>query len=135
MPCRKRLAASPVGKQTAKIHRNDSAGADVDDSGSYEDGFEGSDDDDDDYQPHADQDESERNDSSTPEEDSEEADYPPRKTTIIPYEELRPLDGIEYSDTRVHRNTLLYLNNLRTNNNRAWFKSKNATAPMHNVIF
>ncbi|KAI9932599.1 hypothetical protein MW887_008844 [Aspergillus wentii] len=122
MPCRKRRAASPVGKKTAKIHRNDSAGA-VNGRGNYEDGFEDSDDnDDDDYQPDADQDESERND-STPEEDSEEADDPPRKITVIPYKELRPLDGVEYSDTRVHRNTLLYLNDLRTNNNRAWFKS------------
>lgn len=125
MPCRKRRAASPVGKKTAKIHRNNSAGA-VNGRGNYED--------DDDYQPDADQDESERND-STAEEDSEEADDPPRKITVIPYKELRPLDGIEYSDTRVHRNTLLYLNDLRTNNNRAWFKSEHAAAPKHNLIF
>ncbi|KAL4986245.1 hypothetical protein BDW68DRAFT_198224 [Aspergillus falconensis] len=121
MPCRKRLAVSPVGNRTAKIRRNDSAGADADDNWSHEDGFEDGDNDEE-YQPDTDQDDSERNGSSAPEEELGE-EYSPPKTTIIPYEELRPLDGIEYSDTRVHRNTLLYLNDLRANNNRAWFKS------------
>ncbi|KAF7174257.1 hypothetical protein CNMCM5623_006831 [Aspergillus felis] len=45
-----------------------------------------------------------------------------RVVTIIPYEKLRPLDGVEYADYKVHRNTLLYLKDLKANNRRAWFK-------------
>ncbi|KAF4172519.1 hypothetical protein CNMCM8694_001056 [Aspergillus lentulus] len=45
-----------------------------------------------------------------------------RIVTIVPYEELRPLDGVEYADYKVHRNTLLYLKDLKANNRRAWFK-------------
>jgi hypothetical protein len=48
-----------------------------------------------------------------------------RVVTIIPYEKLRPLDGVEYADYKVHRNTLLYLKDLKANNRRAWFKGKN----------
>jgi hypothetical protein len=137
MPCRKRSAGSPVGKRTAKVRRKDSTGADADDNWSHEGGFEDEFEhghSDEEYHPDSDQDDSERNGSSAPEEESGEEDYPP-KTTIIPYEKLRPLDGIEYSDTRVHRNTLLYLNDLRANNNRAWFKSKEAVAVKHTVVF
>ncbi|KAF4250502.1 hypothetical protein CNMCM8980_000870 [Aspergillus fumigatiaffinis] len=46
-----------------------------------------------------------------------------RVVTIIPYEKLRPLDGVEYADYKVHRNTLLYLKDLKANNRRAWFKN------------
>ncbi|KAL3433962.1 hypothetical protein BDV09DRAFT_186289 [Aspergillus tetrazonus] len=120
MPCRKRSVRSPIEKRTAKIRRKDSTGADADDNWSHEDEFEDSYNDEE-YQPASSQDDTERDGSSAPEKELGEEDYYPR-TTIIPYEKLRPLDGIEYSSTRVHRNTLLYLIDLRANNNRDWFK-------------
>lgn len=132
MPRRKRLAVSPVVKRNTKICRNDSAGDDADDSWSHEDGSEDGENDKE-YKPDTDEDGSKRNDSSAPEDVLGEECFSP-KTTIIPYNGLRPLGGIEYSDTRVHTNTLLYLNDLRTNNDRAWFKSKKATAAKYTVI-
>lgn len=56
--------------------------------------------------------------------DSNTSDAPHRTITIIPYEKLRPLGGIDYEDHKVHPNTLLYLTDLKANNTRAWFKSK-----------
>ncbi|KAL4993778.1 hypothetical protein BDV10DRAFT_199319 [Aspergillus recurvatus] len=118
---RKRLAASPVAQRIAKIQRNDSAATGVNGNGSDEEGS-GDSDNDDDYRPDTEEDEGEKSGSPASEKDVEKEDSP-RKTTIIPYEKLRPLDGIEYSDTRVHKNTLLFLEDLRTNNKRAWLKS------------
>ncbi|KAF7625150.1 hypothetical protein AFLA_002024 [Aspergillus flavus NRRL3357] len=45
-----------------------------------------------------------------------------RVVTIIPHETLRPINGVEYSDYKIHKNTLLYLMDLRANNRRSWFK-------------
>ncbi|KAE8167971.1 hypothetical protein BDV40DRAFT_295092 [Aspergillus tamarii] len=45
-----------------------------------------------------------------------------RVVTIIPHETLRSLNGVEYSDYKVHKNTFLYLMDLRANNRRTWFK-------------
>ncbi|KAI9373621.1 hypothetical protein BJX61DRAFT_533018 [Aspergillus egyptiacus] len=124
MPRRKRLAASPAAQQTVKVQRTDTAATGGNGNNeSDEDEFNDTDSDDD-YRPNAYEEENERNGSSTSEKDlEEEDDDPPRKVTVIPYEKLRPLDGVEYSDARVHRNTVLYLIDLRTNNNRVWFKS------------
>ena len=47
-----------------------------------------------------------------------------RVVTIIPHETLRSLNGVEYSDYKVHKNTFLYLMDLRANNRRTWFKRK-----------
>lgn len=47
-----------------------------------------------------------------------------RVVTIIPHETLRPINGVEYSDYKIHKNTLLYLMDLRANNRRSWFKRK-----------
>lgn len=133
MPCRKRSVRSPIEKRTAKIRRKDSTGADADDNWSHEDEFEDSHNDEE-YQPASSQDDTERDGSSAPEKELGEEGYYPRPT-IIPYEKLRPLEGIEYSSARVHRNTLLYLIDLRANNNRDWFKGKKAVAAKHAVIF
>ncbi|CEN61914.1 hypothetical protein ASPCAL08559 [Aspergillus calidoustus] len=121
MPSRKRLSSLPLSRQSAKVHRKDSPATDVDAEGSAEEEFDNNSSDDD-YQPDAEEDQSEKDDPPTSENDAEKEDYP-RRTTIIPYEKLRPLGGVEYSSTRVHKNTLLYLKDLRISNNRDWFKS------------
>ncbi|KAL5364201.1 hypothetical protein BJX96DRAFT_187630 [Aspergillus floccosus] len=119
MPPRKRLAASSAAQRTVKFHKIDSAVTYVGNNGSREDGSDDSDSDDE-YRPDV-EDESGRTDSPTSEKDVED-DILPRQTTIIPYEKLRPVGGTEYADIRVHENTILYLKDLRANNNRAWFK-------------
>ncbi|KAK1989015.1 hypothetical protein LZ30DRAFT_744633 [Colletotrichum cereale] len=58
------------------------------------------------------------------EEDDEGDDFEgERRVTIIPLEKLRPLDGVDYSDETVHKNTLLFLKDLKAHNQRSWLKS------------
>ncbi|OTA98250.1 hypothetical protein M426DRAFT_326136 [Hypoxylon sp. CI-4A] len=42
---------------------------------------------------------------------------------FIPSVELRDDGGVEYEDTRVHKNTLLFLKDLKANNKRNWLKA------------
>ncbi|KAI8719982.1 hypothetical protein NCS52_00442200 [Fusarium sp. LHS14.1] len=61
--------------------------------------------------------------SETHESDEElDEDEPPR-LTIIPLERLRDAGEIEYVDFRIHPNSLLFLKDLKENNNRAWLKA------------
>ncbi|KAM6508291.1 hypothetical protein FALCPG4_018165 [Fusarium falciforme] len=52
-------------------------------------------------------------------------DEPPR-VTIIPLERLREAGDIEYVDFRIHPNSLLFLTDLKENNNRTWLKGNHA---------
>lgn len=56
-------------------------------------------------------------------EDEDDEDAPP-KVTIIPLEKLRDTGGVEYEDFKVHKNTLLFLKDLKANNRRPWLKCK-----------
>ncbi|KXH57123.1 hypothetical protein CSAL01_09893 [Colletotrichum salicis] len=56
------------------------------------------------------------------EEEEDEEDYESR-VTVIPHEKLRGLDGQEYSNDTVHKNTMLFLKDLRAHNQRSWLKS------------
>ncbi|KAI3543852.1 hypothetical protein CABS01_12653 [Colletotrichum abscissum] len=56
------------------------------------------------------------------EEEDDEEDYESR-VTIIPHEKLRGLDGQDYSDDTVHKNTLSFLKDLKAHNQRSWLKS------------
>lgn len=53
--------------------------------------------------------------------DEDDEDAPPR-VTIIPLEKLRDTDGVDYEDFKVHKNTLLFLRDLKANNQRPWLK-------------
>lgn len=64
-------------------------------------------------------DDEDKNDES---EDDDASDEP--KVTFIPLPELRDTNGVEYEDTKVHPNTLLFLGDLKANNKRSWLKSK-----------
>ncbi|KAF4119444.1 Conserved hypothetical protein (DUF2461) [Geosmithia morbida] len=57
------------------------------------------------------------------EDDEEEVDEDaPMKTIIIPLVKLRDTGGVEYTDDRIHDNTLLFLRDLKANNDREWLK-------------
>ena len=56
--------------------------------------------------------------------DDEDDEDAPMKVTIIPLEKMRDTDGIEYQDFNLHKNTLLFLRDLKANNQRPWLKCK-----------
>ncbi|KAL7932727.1 hypothetical protein V8C35DRAFT_71404 [Trichoderma chlorosporum] len=56
-------------------------------------------------------------------EESDEDDDRPRKVEIIPLEKLRDTGGVEYEDHKVHKNTMLFLRDLKANNKRPWLKA------------
>lgn len=55
-------------------------------------------------------------------EDDDEGDDAPRRVEIIPLEKMRDTGGVEYEDHKIHRNTLLFLKDLKANNKRSWLK-------------
>lgn len=60
-------------------------------------------------------------------EEDEEADdsddsSKPAKVTITPLPKLRPEGEVDYEDSRVHENTMLFLKDLKKHNNRDWMK-------------
>lgn len=54
--------------------------------------------------------------------DSDEDEEP--QVTIIPLTKMRDTGGVDYEDDRLHKNTLLFLKDLKANNVRSWLKSK-----------
>ncbi|KAG7127317.1 hypothetical protein HYQ44_000235 [Verticillium longisporum] len=56
-------------------------------------------------------------------EDEEDDDDEAPRVTITKLIGLRPLGGVEYADTKLHKNTLAFLRDLRANNTRPWLKS------------
>ncbi|KAJ4999310.1 hypothetical protein K4K48_004284 [Colletotrichum sp. SAR 10_66] len=69
------------------------------------------------------QDEQVEEDDEEEEEVDEDDDERKPRVTIIPLEKMRGLDGVEYSDETLHKNTLLFLKDLKANNVRSWLKS------------
>ncbi|KAG6060642.1 hypothetical protein E4U17_003814 [Claviceps sp. LM77 group G4] len=63
------------------------------------------------------------NDGNEEGEDDDDDDDAPRKVVILPLEKLRDTGDVDYADHKVHRNTLLFLKDLKANNRRAWLKS------------
>jgi hypothetical protein len=59
--------------------------------------------------------------------DDEEKSNPesrPPKVTIIPLPKAREAGGVPYEDGRIHENTMLFLKDLKANNNREWMRCK-----------
>ncbi|KAJ9151345.1 Glycoside hydrolase family 92 protein [Pleurostoma richardsiae] len=56
--------------------------------------------------------------------DDDDDDRPRKvgRVTIIPLPKLRDTGGVDYEDTRLHKNTLLFLKDLKANNKRDWLK-------------
>lgn len=60
-------------------------------------------------------------------EDDDDDDDAPRKVVIIPLEKMRDTGGVAYEDHKVHKNTLLFLKDLKANNKRTWLKCEFAS--------
>ncbi|KAI0894746.1 hypothetical protein F4806DRAFT_472435 [Annulohypoxylon nitens] len=54
--------------------------------------------------------------------DDDDDDDEDNLITFIPALKLRDLDGVDYEDERLHKNTFLFLKDLKVNNNRKWLK-------------
>ncbi|KAI0540330.1 hypothetical protein GGR58DRAFT_461710 [Xylaria digitata] len=67
-----------------------------------------------------DEDKAEVHDNDDGDSDDDEDDEP--KVTFIPLPKLRDTNGIEYENTKIHPNTLLFLGDLKANNKRSWLK-------------
>ena len=63
------------------------------------------------------------NEDDDDDDDEADEDAPP-KTTFIPHIKLRPDLGIPYMDKCLHKNTLLFLKDLKQHNQRSWLKGK-----------
>lgn len=55
-------------------------------------------------------------------EDDEDDENAPPRVTITPLVKLRETGGVPYEDDRLHKNTLLFLKDLKANNKRTWLK-------------
>lgn len=73
---------------------------------------------DDDYVSEEEEEEEDDND----EEDDSADEGRQMKRTVIPLPKLRDEGEMEYRATRIHQNTMLFLRDLRKNNNRDWMK-------------
>ncbi|UKZ59636.1 uncharacterized protein TrAtP1_000937 [Trichoderma atroviride] len=71
------------------------------------------------HTPKEDEDDKDNNEDDEDEDD----DDGPRKVEIIPLEKLRDTGGVPYEDHYVHKNTMLFLKDLKANNKRPWLKS------------
>ncbi|KAI1480921.1 hypothetical protein F4774DRAFT_376463 [Daldinia eschscholtzii] len=56
------------------------------------------------------------------EESDDDDDDEENRITFIPAIQLRDTNGVEYEDTRLHKNTFLFLKDLKANNQRSWLK-------------
>ncbi|XDG06204.1 hypothetical protein ABKA04_005819 [Annulohypoxylon sp. FPYF3050] len=63
-----------------------------------------------------------KSEESEVEEDDDDDDDEDNLITFIPALKLRDLDGVDYEDERLHKNTFLFLKDLKANNNRKWLK-------------
>ena len=55
-------------------------------------------------------------------EDEDDDDEGVRKVVIKPLEQMRDTGGVDYEDQKVHKNSLLFLKDLKANNRREWLK-------------
>ncbi|KAL7811432.1 hypothetical protein V8C44DRAFT_330419 [Trichoderma aethiopicum] len=62
-------------------------------------------------------------DKDVEDEDEDDDEDGPRRVEIIPLEKLRDTGGVSYEDHRLHKNTMLFLRDLKANNKRPWLKS------------
>ncbi|KAM3427609.1 hypothetical protein MY4824_009331 [Beauveria thailandica] len=67
--------------------------------------------------------EAEEEEEEEEEDDDDDDENRQMKVTIVPLEKLRDDGGVPYEDRKVHRNTLLFLKDLKANNRRPWLKS------------
>ena len=66
--------------------------------------------------------EAEEDDDDDDEEADENDENRPMKVTIVPLEQMRDEGGVPYEDHKIHKNTMLFLKDLKANNRRPWLK-------------
>jgi hypothetical protein len=64
----------------------------------------------------------EDDDEGEEDEDDDDDESKPMKVTILPLEKMRDTGGVEYEDSKLHKNSLLFLKDLKANNKRSWLK-------------
>lgn len=79
------------------------------------------DDDADEYKEEQDEDDEKENAGDGEYDDELGSDEEPR-VTITPLAKMRDTGGVLYEDERVHKNTMLFLKDLKANNKRSWLK-------------
>ncbi|RYO90360.1 hypothetical protein DL766_001177 [Monosporascus sp. MC13-8B] len=63
-----------------------------------------------------------RRETDDDDDDDEGSEDEDGRVTFIPLPQLRDTGGVDYDDARLHRNTLLFLRDLKANNKRSWLK-------------
>jgi hypothetical protein len=67
------------------------------------------------------------------EDDSDQEARPP-KVTIIPLPKAREAGDVPYEDGRIHENTMLFLKDLKANNNREWMRCNGTRTPHYGRV-
>lgn len=65
-------------------------------------------------------DKDEDNEEREVEEDDDDDDDGVPKVTVVRLPKLRDTGGVDYEDDKLHKNTMLFLKDLKANNKRAW---------------
>ncbi|KAI1387828.1 uncharacterized protein F4822DRAFT_293360 [Hypoxylon trugodes] len=68
----------------------------------------------------------ESEDPDVEEDDDDDDDDEEDRITFIPAVKMRETGGVAYEDTKIHKNTLLFLGDLKKNNKRSWLKANDA---------
>ncbi|CAH0018526.1 unnamed protein product [Clonostachys rhizophaga] len=109
-------AAASAGKKKKRIEKES------DDEDEYNED-EKSEEDQDDGDEYNDEKPGEEEDGDDDEDEDEDDEDAPPKVRIVPLEKMRDTGGVEYEDNKIHKNTLLFLKDLKVNNKRSWLKS------------
>ncbi|KAK7221039.1 hypothetical protein V2G26_009042 [Clonostachys chloroleuca] len=109
-------AAAPAVKKKKRIEKE----SDDEDEYNEDEKSEEDQDDGDEYNDEKPEEEEDGDDDEDEDEDDEDA---PPKVRIVPLEKMRDTGGVEYEDNKIHKNTLLFLKDLKVNNKRSWLKS------------
>lgn len=110
-------AAAPAVKKKKRIEKE----SDDEDEYNEDEKSEEDQDDGDEYNDEKPEEEEDGDDDEDEDEDDEDA---PPKVRIVPLEKMRDTGGVEYEDNKIHKNTLLFLKDLKVNNKRSWLKCK-----------
>lgn len=122
-PPKKKTRGRPrIAKQVPRDQDED------DDKDAYKNESEGSDnfeadedeDKDEDEYEHEDEDEEQR-ELNDGDDSADDEDARPR-VKVIPLEKMRDTGGVEYENGKLHKNTMLFLRDLKANNVRSWLK-------------
>ncbi len=66
-------------------------------------------------------------------EEDEDEDEEPR-VTFIPHKKMRDIGAVEYEDDKIHKNTMLFLKDLKANNKRSWLKGTQRGLQIHDAL-